>query len=144
MANTLTAANAIYLLSVDNLYTTPQQLQGFAADAVFSTESVTPVETLMGVDGKLSGGWVAQPKMQTITLQADSLSNDIFDNWYNAQEQARETFIAGGMITVPSLSRTFTCLVGFLTGFVPVVNTQRILQPRIYRITWQSIIGAPL
>jgi hypothetical protein len=141
---TITAANAVFMLAVTNLFDAPQQLQGFAADDVFSHALVAPVETLMGVDGFLSGGWTPQPKVQTIALQADSVSNLIFDTWYNAQEQQREAYIANAHITLPSIQKTFTCVQGFLTNYPPMADARRILQPRRFTITWQGIVGAPL
>lgn len=53
---TLTSANAVLLIGINSLYTTPQQIQGFATDDAFVTEVVTPVEMKMGVDGVLSAG----------------------------------------------------------------------------------------
>ena len=141
---TITAANAVFMISVDGLFAAPVQLQGFAADDVFSHALVAPVETLMGVDGFLSGGWTPQPKVQTIALQADSPSNVVFDTWYQAQEQIREVYLANAHITLASINRTFTCIQGFLTNYPPMADARRILQPRRFTVTWQSITGAPL
>jgi hypothetical protein len=132
------------MISVTNLFPAPQQLQGFAADDVFSHALVAPVETLMGVDGFLSGGWTPQPKVQTIALQADSPSNLVFDTWYNAQEQAREAYIANAHVTLSSIGRAFYCVQGFLTNYPPMADARRILQPRRFTITWQGITGAPV
>ena len=140
---TITAANAVFMLQVASLFPAPQQLQGFAADDVFSHALVAPVEVLMGVDGLLSGGWTPQPKVQTIALQADSPSNLIFDTWYNAQEQQREAYIATAHITLQSIGRSFICVKGFLTNFPPMTDARRVLQPRRFTITWESITGAP-
>lgn len=141
---TITAANAVFMISVTNLFAAPQALQGFAADDIFSHALVAPVETLMGVDGFLSGGWTPQPKVQTIALQADSASNALFDEWYAAQEQAREAYVANAHITLASIGRAFTCVKGFLTNYPPMTDARRILQPRRFTITWESIMGAPL
>jgi hypothetical protein len=145
MANaTLTVANSVYLLVIADLFPVPQQLQGYAADDVFSTEAVDSVETQMGVDGNLSGGWVPTPKRQTIVLQADSVSSLMFDAWQQAQEAVRDAFIANAIIRLPSLGRSYVCTKGFLTQYMPIPDARRILQPRRFQITWQSILGAPL
>lgn len=141
---TITAANAVFMISITNLYASPLQLQGFAADDVFSHALVAPVETLMGVDGFLSGGWTPQPKVQTIALQADSPSSYIFDDWYAAQEQAREVYVADAHITLASVQRAFHCVKGFLTNYPPMADARRILQPRRFSITWESIVSVPL
>jgi hypothetical protein len=140
---TITAANAVFSISVAQLFQA-QQLQGFAADDVFSHALVAPVETLMGVDGYLSGGWTPQPKVQTIALQADSPSNVIFDTWYQAQEVAREVYIADAHITLLSIQKSFYCVKGFLTNYPPMADARKILQPRRFTITWEQITTAPL
>ena len=144
MANaTLTVANSVLMIVIPDLFPVPQQLQGYAADDVFSTEAVDSVETVMGVDGLLSGGWMPTPKRQTYVFQADSSSTLIFDAWQQAQEAALDAFIAEMVVTLPSLKRTYVCTKGFLTSYTPMPDARKILQPRRFQITWQSIIGAP-
>jgi hypothetical protein len=145
MANaTLTAANSVYLLVIADLFPAPQQLQGYAADDVFSTEAVTSVETQMGVDGNLSGGWVPTEKKQNINLQADSVSSLMFDVWHQSQETIHDAFIANAVIRYPSIGRSFILTKGFLTSYMPMADVGRILKPRRFQITWGSIISAPI
>lgn len=143
MAGTLTAANSVILLSVANLYDVPQQLQGFAADDVFDTGSVTPTETSMGVDGKLSGGFVFNPIVMNVSLQADSDSNIFFENWIAAMVKARETYIATGQVALPSVQRKYAMVRGFLTSHPPTAPVRKTLQPRRYTITWEQVTPAP-
>ena len=142
MARTITAANAVYMLGVTGLFPAPQLLQGYSADAAFETEAVEPVETQMGVDGRLSAGYVPVPTMQTISLQADSLSTDLFETWYGAEQTARESYIAFGTIILPSTGRKYTMTRGFLSSIVQVPSTRKVLQPRGFRITWESVTVA--
>ena len=65
--SSITSANAIFLLSISGLYSVPQQLQGFAADDIFDVSGVSPGEVMMGVDGKLSGGFVYNPVSMSIS-----------------------------------------------------------------------------
>jgi hypothetical protein len=142
---TLTAANAAISLAITNLFPTAQLIQGFSADDVFTTDVVTPVETLMGVDGWLSGGWVATAKTMTISLQADSPSNFIFEQWHGAQQMSRECdYIASGIFQLSALGWVWTATRGFLSGVPVMPDARRILQPRRYRITWGEILGAPI
>lgn len=142
-ARTITAANSILMLSVEGLYDVAQQLQGFAADDVFDTEAVTPAETMMGVDGRLSGGFVFVPIRMNIALQADSESNLFFENWYAAEMKARESYIANAQIQLPSVQRKYVLTRGFLTGHPPTAAARKVLQPRRYQITWERISPAP-
>lgn len=141
---TLTAANSIYMLTILDLFSIPQQLQGYAADDVFTTNPVDSVETVMGVDGLMSAGWFPTPKIQSVTLQADSPSTIMFDAWQQAQEAAKDAFVAAGFISLPSLGIIYTCTKGFLTSYSPIPDVRKIVQPRRFQITWQSITPAPI
>lgn len=146
MANdkTLTAANAVLLVSVTNLFPVPVQIQGFSADDITDTESLDSVETMMGVDGRLSGGFVFATVRQNYTLQADSDSIGFFERWYAAMQQSRETFVANGSLTVSSLQRRYVMTRGFLRSYVPTPSLKRVAQPRRFAIEWQSVAGAPV
>lgn len=135
----LTAANIVYMLAIDGLYDVPQQLQGFAPDMVFDTDALTPAEVQPGVDGRLSGGWIYVPTVQNIMLQADSLSCDLFDKWYSAQQAFRETYIANAIIVATSLQREWTLTRGFLTNYTPIPSFTKLAQPRRFTITWEFI-----
>lgn len=138
----ITAANAIFTLSITGLFPTPQQLQGFAADAVFETEPLQSAEVLMGVDGNLSGGFVNVEVKQGITLQADSPSIAIFDTWWSQQQAAKDVFTASGIITLKSVGTKWAMTKGFLTTYQPIPNAAKLLQPRKFGITWQSVSPA--
>lgn len=144
MAKSLTAANAVIMLGVTGLYSVPQQIQGFSADDVFDTDAVESAETMAGVDGKLSGGWVYVPRKQNITLQADSDSNEFFENWAAAQDAARELYYGFGLTSLPSLNRAYTMVKGILTSTTPTPSAKKVLQPRKYTITWERLTPAPI
>lgn len=146
MANraTLTVANSVIWMVVPDLFPVPQRLQGYAADDVMSTERVQSVEAVMGLDGLLSAGWMPTPKIQEFTLQADSPSVIIFDEIQQSQEAIQDAYVIDMNITLTSIGRNFVCTKGFLTDYSPVPDARKILQPRKFRITWESIIGAPI
>jgi hypothetical protein len=145
MANaTLTVANSIIMLVIPDLFPVPQRLQGYAPDSVMSVEAVDSVETVMGLDGLLSAGWMPTPKIWTIELQADSPSTFMFDTWQQAQEAAKDAYIADGFVTLPAIGRLYTMTKGFLTNYAPMPDARKKLEPRRFRITWESIIGAPV
>lgn len=141
--STLTSANSVLALSVVNLYPTPQLIQGYAVDDAFAFPDVKPNETLMGVDGILSAGYTPYPVNQEIMLQADSLSNLIFDNWISAEQTARETYFASATLIYPSLAALFTFTRGVMTSASPVPTAKKVIQPRKFSITWQSVTRAP-
>ena len=139
----ITSANAVLLLGVNNVFPVPQQLQQFAADDIFDIETLQSAEVLMGVDGWQSGGFVFVPIKQTIALQADSVSNAVFDAWWNAQQQTKDIYYAFGSITLNSLGKKYNLTRGVLVTYPPVASGRRVLQPRCYTISWQNIVPAP-
>lgn len=139
MAKTLTAANSVLLLSIADLFPIPQQLQGFAVEDVFDVDNIDSAETAMGVDGKLSAGWVPMAVKQGITIQADSDSIVIFENWYSAQQAARELYFATMSVYLPAVERKYALTKGVLSNYSPIATAKKILQPRKFTITWESI-----
>ena len=140
---TITGADVVLTLAVPPIIPNPQQLQGFAVDDVFDIPSIKSVETLMGVDGVLSGGFVYVEIRQEIMLQADSASNSLFDLWWTQMQATKGVYVASGLIKLPSIASKFTLTNGFLTGYKPTPGVKRVQQPRRYEITWQKIAPAP-
>jgi hypothetical protein len=141
--STLTSANSVVALSIANLYNTPQIMQGYAADDAFAADEVAPTEAVMGVDGKLSAGWTPQPTQLHIMLQADSVSNQIFDDWYAAQKSSRDVYVASGTIALSGTNQKYTMRKGYLTSYTPMPGNKKILQPRKYVITFEEMSAAP-
>jgi hypothetical protein len=134
----ITAANAIVIFTIPNVLLAPVQLQGFAADDIFDTEPLEAAETLMGVDGILSAGFVFVPVPQSYTLQADSASNAVFDAWWT-QEQANKTkFPASGQVKLLSIGTKWALTNGFLVTYPVMPNAGRTLKPRKFMVRWQS------
>jgi hypothetical protein len=138
----ITSANAVLFLTVPPIFPQPVQIQGFAADDVYDLDEIESIETQMGVDGILSGGWTWKPQPQRVMLQADSPSNDFFDQWYAAMQAAQTVFLAQGIITLPAISKKMIQVNGFLSGY-KLPGAKRVLQPRSFRLTWNKVLPAP-
>lgn len=141
---TLTTANSVFALAIAGLYSAPQILQGYATDDAFAADDIAPVEVLMGVDGKLSGGYVPNPTKIKLTLQADSQSNKLFDDWQAAQKAAGELYTASGIITLQGTGQKYQLTKGFLTSYSPMPGAKKILQPRAFEITFESCNLSPV
>ena len=139
----LTSANSTILLSIVPLFPVPSPLFGFAADDVFDVDQVKRAETLMGVDGILSGGFVWEEVKQTFTLQSDSPSCNIFDQWQTAEELFQDVYSASATIILPGLLAQFSCINGYLINASPMPSAKKLLQPRKFTIAWNSIIASP-
>ncbi len=132
---TITSANSVYILSAAGVYA-GVRLSGFAADASFTTESYETGVGVMGVDGKFSRGWVPSPVTQTITLQTDSESIDVFDAIYAYQQVIRETVRLTATIEIPAVSKSFVLTDGILTNYSPIATHNRVQSPISFQIVW--------
>lgn len=141
---TLTSANAVFTLWQTVLYPQPQLIQGFAADDVTDTDEVQRVITSMGVDGKLSAGFVFAQVEQRIVLQADSDSLAFFQNIDIQQQGALDAYVLTGNLVLPGLQLTFSLTTGYLTRVKPIPHVARTIQPPTYRITWGKVLPQPL
>lgn len=140
----ITSANAVLTLAAIGVLSVPQQIQGFSTDDIYSVAPVAPVETMMGIDGQLSAGFVYTEKKMDITLMAGSASNGFFDAIQAAQEAAIAPVQLSGVLTLPSNGLQAQLIVGFLTRYPPLPNGKKVLQPRVYEITWQNINISPV
>jgi hypothetical protein len=140
----ITAANAIIVMSQATLFPTPFQLQGFGPDDVFDTDAIKSVETVMGVDGELSAGFVFNEVKQRFTLQADSAARDFFDVVYLQQQQAEDAYPINAVISLPAVAQKYTQTRGFITEHKLMPDAKKILQPCRYEITWKRIAVSPL
>ena len=136
---TITSANSVFTIVVPGLFPAPVQLRGYATDRAFTTEAVDLAEVQMGVDGRMTAGFVPNPTKQTITLQADSPSKDIFTALIQAMKTAREVYFVSGSIALPSTGEAFTLTRGILTNAKQIPDAQKVLQPVDYVITWESV-----
>ena len=136
---TITSANSVFTLVVPSLYPVPVQIKGFSSDRAFITDALDLAEVQMGVDGRMTAGYTPMPTRQTITVQADSPSKDIFMAMIQFTKTAREIFYISGTIALPSTGEYFTLTRGVLTNVKQVPDAQKVLQPLDFIITWESV-----
>lgn len=141
---TITAANANVTMTVPGVFATPQRLQGFAADDMFTTDSLESLEEMMGVDGNLTAGFVYVPVRQQFQLMADSPSISFFDQWWQFQQALQDAYPAFGTISMPSKNTQYAMQKGFLKGYKPLPDAKKLLQPQPFSIVWQRIVASPI
>lgn len=137
--NTITSANAVFLITESNTFPAGVQLQGFAADAAFATETAETAETKLGVDGILSAGWVPRAYKQNVSLQADSDSILVFDAIAGAQDIAQDVFWLTGVITFPAVGKSYTLTRGVLTNYKVMPDAKKLLEPQEFSIIWNKV-----
>lgn len=137
----ITSANSVVTLSAAGLFPVPQQLQGYSADRAWENANVTMTESIIGVDGKKSTGYVFQLVEQTYVLMPDSPSRPgFFTPLINTMRQTRETIVLSGTIDLPSTGESFICNNGSLKTAPPMPGAGRMLEPTSYVIEWESIV----
>src|SRR5690242_8115266 len=141
--STITSANSVFALAIANVFSAPQNLEGYSADDAFTTEAIESVETVQGIDGNLSGGFIFNPYKMSVTIMPDSPSLDLFYQWAQYMQSTREVAIASGTIWLPAISKKFTLQRGFLTSNVPIPSAKKVLQASQFQITWNRITGGP-
>ncbi len=142
-SSTLTSANAVITLTIAGVYSTPQQLQGFSTDNIYDVGDQVVTQVMMGVDGHQSGGYVIEAIVQTFTLMADSASNEIFQNWVAAQKVGRAALPADGRTLLPATGDEYILTNGFLTSHTPMPTAGKVLEPRKFAISWESVLAVP-
>jgi hypothetical protein len=136
---TITSANSVFTIVIPGLFPVPVQLRGYATDKAFTTDALDIAEVQMGVDGRMTAGYTPMPTKQTITLQADSPSKDLFAILIQAMKTSREIFYISGIIILPSTGDSYTLTRGVLTNAKQIADAAKVLQPLDYVITWESV-----
>lgn len=144
MAKTLTAANSVLMLTIVDLFAIPQKIEGYATEDAFSTTAVQPAEVMMGVDGRMSAGYVPYMVPMPISIMADSPSNTFFDAWLQAQKAAGEIYFADGEVFLPGTQQRYILTKGVMTEITVIGAVKKVLQPRTFTITWQGVDPVPV
>lgn len=146
--STITSANAKLAFTIRNssgaIIVGPFTVQGFATDDAFATEAVESAVAKMGVDGRMSAGFVPFLTPQTLMLQADSPSILLFDIWVSAQKALQDVLFADGALVIPGIQKAYTLVKGALTRHTPIPPGKRTLDSVSYEITWEDVQPAPI
>ena len=137
---TITALNSKFLLVIPGVFPMAQELEGYAADNAYSFDDVNSVEVRMGVDGKASFGLLPFLTVQNIPLQPNSKSLSVFNLWAQAQILLKEVITANGIVTLTSIKQKYILSNGALSGFKPVPDVKKLIEPVSFKITWETVV----
>ena len=143
MAGTLTTANSSMQVTIEALYPAAQRVQGYAADDAFDPGAVENGEYSMGIDGKLSAGFVFNEVPLTITLQADSPSLALWQNVYLYEVQNRTKLQHDLTITSPANGLVYDYTQGYMKSF-KAPSGKKILQPGVVEFVFARLEFAPI
>lgn len=143
MAGTLTTANSTLAMTTEALFTTAQRIQGYAADDAFDFEAVENGEYSMGIDGKLSAGFVFNEIPFTMTLQGDSDSLQLFEQIWQYEYSNRTKLTQQVTVTLPAVSKRYELKNGFMRSY-KAPSGKKILQPAVVVFVFNSLQVSPL
>lgn len=135
MSATLTTANSSIAITVQGLYPSSTLLSGYAADNIFEAAEVENGEYSMGIDGKLSKGFVFNEIPFTLTLQADSPSLRIFEQVWQYEVSNRDKLDVGLTVALPSAGLRYGLKDGAMRSYKAPAG-QRILQPGVVQFVF--------
>lgn len=145
---TITSANSKLSLTIRSsagvAIVGPFTLEGYATDDAFAVEAVESGIAKKGVDGRMSAGFVPFVTVQTIMLQADSPSIQLFDDWMAAEQALKDKLYADGALTQPGPQKAYVMVKGVLTRYTTLAAARRTLEPVQYQITWDQVNPTPL
>lgn len=140
--NTITSANAQFIISIPGIGVIAAPVQGFAMDAAFQDEARQVAEITMGIDGSMSAGFLFKEVKQKITLSPDSDSKDLFDAWFEAEQALGEILFADAILVLPSVLEGYTYTRGALSNYHGAPAGKKKLEPVEYEITWNRVSKA--
>ena len=135
----ITSTNSTVILTVESLYPQGVTLEGFSVDTIISSDEVTLAETRMGVDGKMATGYIPTPKSVTISLEANSPSQEVFNTIYGATEATKKIFKCNLSVSVPSLNREYNWIDGCVVSGKPTSDVKKTLDPTSWKLTFSAL-----
>ena len=136
---TITSANSVFTVVAPGIYPQPVQLQGYSTDKAVVTDAIEMAEIQMGVDGRMTAGYVPNPTKQTISLQADSPSRIIFTTIVQAMKVAQDVFYLTGDLVLPGTGESFTLTRGIITNAKQIPDLMKVLAPVDIVIMWEAV-----
>ena len=140
----ITSANATFTLTVPGIFSSPQQIQQFGVDDAFDSEAVENGEVMKGVDNFITAGWKPTMPKVNVNLMANSPSGVLFDQWFQAEQQAMNKYVGSGVITLPGIAMQYALVSAYLFGYTHIPGVKATLQPRKFILIMDDISYAPL
>lgn len=135
----ITSVNSRLYFQDEYLYPDPVRIQQFASDNGFSVEGQEIVEYRFGVDGFLSPGYVPNPYIVTVNLEASSPSwqmlSRVFTWCQNQQVWSSVTLTA----EIPAINRRFIFVRGVLTSGIAMPGVKRVLDPTEWKFAFAGL-----
>lgn len=126
----ITAANASAVMTVDEVYPQGFPMESFATDVALEVDAEVLAETRMGIDGRMSAGYVPSIKVVTVTLEPHSASTPYLDRVAARSRNNMEVYNVELVFNVPALKQVWTYSDGVLQTITPTPGIKKTLDPR--------------
>ena len=140
----ITDADAVIILTVDNLYPSGVQIQGFSTDTAWTAGDAQIAEARMGVDGKLSAGYTPAPRTINISLEASSPSLTVMRNIIETSQMTKVVFSCSMQITIPAQGKEYTLSNGVLQTGHDISDGKKVLDPSQFTFIFESSKSASI
>ncbi|MEE8658522.1 Structural protein [Acetobacteraceae bacterium EV16G] len=138
----ITSADAIFTLTIQPLFSAPITLENWGTDRAWEVSSYAATDSRMSIDGYLNKGFQHRPVEMSLTLEANSPSNAVFEAIEEYQKAMTTVVILGGELRLPGLHRKYTFDDGHVIGMTPLPGGASMLEARTYNLRWRRIIPA--
>lgn len=128
---TLTAANSILMIKFKGLQNHPVKVEGYQADNAFEFGEAAIGETVVGVDGKQSGGYTPHEVDFNIHLLATTPSRDLFEMARAKMNTEMETFPVEIFVELPAIKARVHAT-GFMVSASGGSSAKRLLEGSTY------------
>ena len=137
----ITSANAVFMLTIPGVRSTPVRLEGFAVDDEFELESTPKVEMHKGIDGLIAQGYLVDKlRKMTIHFMPNSPSLKIFDDWARAMDTLSDAIPCTATIFFPGSQEEHTLTSGGLTAYKSMADTKKVRGMVPQEITWGKVV----
>ncbi|MDE5682502.1 MAG: hypothetical protein K2I05_09310, partial [Mailhella sp.] len=135
----ITSANASAIMVVDTLFPVGFALEAFSTDQSIAMGEDTVTETRMGVDGVMAAGFVPSIKSITISFEEFSPSVTYLQQLYQAMQANKKKYDITLIVTVPSVSKSYTFTGGVLKTAKILADHKNVLDPVTYGFDFEKV-----
>lgn len=140
----ITSANATLVITVSSLAIVSLKMEGWNVDNAWALDDAETAVAQIGVDAKMSAGWVPRLNPLTLSFAPNSPSVPSILAIINAQDVNMTIYTLQGVLTCPSIGRAWTLQNGVITRAKVFPDGQRILGPQSFQLTFEKTMPAVL
>ena len=138
------SANSPLIITVSALAIASVAMEGYAVDNAWALDDAETAVAQVGVDAKMTAGWVPRLNPLTLSFAPNSPSVATLSAIITAQDTNMTIYTLQGVLSCPSVSKSWTLSNGVLTRGKIIPDGSRILGPQSFQLTFESARPAVL